>query len=68
MQHDESRDDGDQEVNDEKRRKYIKYGIFGGIGVIILVLAIVLPLTLGGNKPGPKPDPPVPPKPVIPSR
>ena len=48
--------------NDETRRKYIKYGIFGGIGLIILVLAIVLPLTLGGKK---KPDP-KPPAPVVP--
>jgi hypothetical protein len=58
----ESQDGGDQGgANDETRRKYIKYGIFGGIGLIILVLAIVLPLTLGGKKkPDPKPPAPVP--------
>lgn len=56
--------DGDQAANDEKRRKYIKYAIFGGIGLIILILAIVLPLTLGGNKPSP-PTPPGP-KPIVP--
>ena len=59
MQQDESHDDGERGNNDETRRKYIKYGILGGIGLVILVLAIVLPLTLGGKK---KPDPdPVPP-------
>ena len=51
--------------NDETRRKYIKYGIFGGIGLIILVLAIVLPLTLGGKK-KPDPKPPTPPAPIVP--
>ena len=40
-------------MSDETRRKYIKYGIFGGIGLIILILAIVLPLTLGGKKKDP---------------
>jgi hypothetical protein len=46
-------------MDDETRRKYIKYGIFGGIGLVLLVLAIVLPLTLGGRKPGPTPVVPV---------
>ena len=64
MQNDESIDHGDKDAQDEKRRKYIKYGIFGGIGVIILTLAIVLPLTLKG-KPDPKPDPV---NPIVPSR
>jgi|LauGreDrversion4_2_1035121.scaffolds.fasta_scaffold38232_1 hypothetical protein len=65
MQNDESVDHGDKDAQNEKRRKYIKYGIFGGIGVIILVLAIVLPITLK-RPPGPSPDPPGPePKPVV---
>jgi N-terminal barrel of NtMGAM and CtMGAM, maltase-glucoamylase len=55
-------------MSDEKRRKYIKYGIFGGIGLIILILAIVLPLTLGGKKkPDPTPPIPPPPPPIIPA-
>ena len=52
-------------INDEtaeaKKKKYIKWGIIGGIGLIVIILAIVLPLTLGGHKnpPGP-PHPPLP--------
>jgi hypothetical protein len=65
MQNDESIDHGDKDAQQEKRRKYIKYGIFGGIGVIILTLAIVLPLTLKKKPPGPSPPTPPPPKPVI---
>ena len=51
--------EGDSRWSDEKKRKYIKWGIIGGVILIILVLAIVLPLTLGKKKP-------VPPKPVPP--
>ena len=51
-------------MDDETRRKYIKYGIFGGIGLVLLVLAIVLPLTLGGGKPKPNPPGPTPVVPV----
>lgn len=29
-----------------KRKKYIKWGIIGGIALIVVILAIVLPLTL----------------------
>lgn len=43
-----------------KKRKYIKYGIIGGIGLIVLVLAIVLPLVLIHH------DTPVPPNPPLP--
>jgi len=66
MEHNQSVDAGDRDASDEKRRKYIKYGIFGGIGLIILILAIVLPLTLGGGgKKNPDDPNPPPPKPVF---
>lgn len=32
-----------------KRKKYIKWGIIGAVALIAVVLAIVLPLTLGGG-------------------
>ena len=57
----------DGNTQDEKKRKLIKWGIIGGIALIIIVLAIVLPLTLGGgdNPPGPRPPPsPVGPTPL----
>jgi len=37
------------ETPEAKRKKYIKWGIIGGIALIAVVLAIVLPLTLGGG-------------------
>lgn len=40
----------------------IKYGVIGGVILIIVTLIVVLSLTLGG---GAKPKPPVPPKPVV---
>ena len=43
-------------TDEEKRKKKIKYAIFGGIGLLAVVLAIVLPLTLGHRDP-PRPDP-----------
>ena len=48
---------------DAKRKKYIKWGIIGGIVLILVVLAIVLPLVLikgggGGDDNGRKPLPP----------
>lgn len=46
---------------EEKKRKLIKWGVIGGITLIILILAIVLPLTLGGDKPSPPPSPVGPP-------
>jgi hypothetical protein len=49
---------------DEKRRKYIKWGIIGGVVTVCVVLAIVLPLTLGGGGKPPGPTPPAP-KPVV---
>lgn len=58
----------DQESNaagawsDEKKKKYLKWGLIGGLLLIALTLAIVLPLTLGGknnpDNPTPTPDPP----------
>ena len=48
--------------SDEKKKKYIKWGIIGTIILIALTLAIVLPLTLGGGGRAPDPTPtPVPP-------
>jgi hypothetical protein len=41
---------------EDKKKKMIKWGIIYGLGFICLVLAIVLPLTLGGGD-GPRPDP-----------
>ncbi len=38
-----------------KRKKIIKWSIIGGLGAIVLTLAIVLPIVL--IKPAPKPDP-----------
>lgn len=48
--------------DDEKKKKYIKWGIIGGLILIALTLAIVLPLTLGGGR-GPEPTPTPPPEP-----
>jgi hypothetical protein len=48
---------GDNLNADEKKRKLIKWGIIGGVTLIIVILAIVLPLTLGGDKPSPPPSP-----------
>jgi hypothetical protein len=48
-------------TQEEKRRKLIKWGIIGGIVLIVVILAIVLPLTL--IKPTP-PTPPTPPGPL----
>lgn len=50
--------------DDEKKKKYIKWGIIGGLIFIAVVLAIVLPITLGGGR-GPEP-PPTPPPPEPP--
>lgn len=45
-----------------RRKKYIKWGIIGGIALIALILAIVLPLTLKSDGGGGNPDTPVIPK------
>lgn len=47
--------------SDLKRRKYIKYGLIGGIVLIVVILAIVLPIALsgGGNEPFVPPKPPL---------
>jgi hypothetical protein len=54
----------DDELEQLKRRKRIKYAIIGGgVALGILILTLVLVLTLGGGStppPGPKPDPPGP--------
>lgn len=49
---------------DEKKRKLIKWGVIGGVTLIIVILAIVLPLTLGGDKPSPPPPSPIGPSPL----
>jgi hypothetical protein len=53
--------EGDSRWSDEKKRKYIKWGLIGGVILIALVLAIVLPIVLAKKKPVPPPKPPVPP-------
>jgi hypothetical protein len=47
---------------DDRKKKYIKWGVIGGVILIIVILAIVLPISLGGggNKPEPTPGPPAP--------
>lgn len=55
---------GTQDPRQQKRKKYIKWGIIGGIILIAVILAIVLPLTLkssggGGGGNGPVPQPPI---------
>ncbi len=49
---------------DEKKRKLIKWGVIGGVTLIIVIIAIVLPLTLGGDKPSPPPPSPIGPTPL----
>ena len=44
-----------------KKKKCIKWSIIGGLGAIVLTLAIVLPIVL--IKPSPPPTPPHPPLP-----
>jgi hypothetical protein len=46
---------------EEKKKKYVKWGIIGGIALIVIILAIVLPIVLGGKK-----IPPTPPHPPLP--
>ena len=46
---------------EERRKKYIKWGIIGAICLIVLTLAIVLPLTLGHHD-----DPVDPVVPIVP--
>ena len=45
-----------------KRKKIIKWSIIGGIGAIVLTLAIVLPIVLikPNKPPTPTPNPPLP--------
>jgi hypothetical protein len=44
--------------DDEKRKKMIKYGIIGGIAVVLITVTVVLIIVLGkGSKPGPGPGP-----------
>lgn len=55
---------GTQDPRSQKKKKYIKWGIIGGIILIAVILAIVLPLTLkssggGGDNNGPVPQPPL---------
>ena len=50
----EAVDDQDEAKKRKKKYMYIGFGILGGIAII---LAIVLPLTLGGHKDPPRPDP-----------
>lgn len=52
-----------QEDADAKRKKYIKWGIIGAVILIVVTLAIVLPLTLGGGG-GDNPVDPHPPLPA----
>lgn len=52
---------GSYDHDDAAKKKKIKYGIIGGVALVAITLAIVLPLTLGG---GGKPKPPVPPVPA----
>jgi hypothetical protein len=54
---------------DAKKKKYIKWGIIGAIILIVVVLAIVLPITLtkkNNDNPITPPTPPAPPGPPIP--
>ena len=62
---DHTTDLNDSEI---RRKKTIKYSIIGGIVLIVVVLAIVLPIVLRNKKnddnpPGPTPAPPTPPIP-----
>ena len=51
--------DGNDGGDNEKKRKYIKWGIIGAIILIVLTLAIVLPIILGKKNPvPPTPTPP----------
>ena len=61
-----TQDDGDTTLRgdlDDQKKKYLKWGLIGGAVLIVVILAIVLPLTLGGREePKPKPVDPVFPK------
>jgi hypothetical protein len=57
-------DDGDATLRGDlanQKKKYLKWGLIGGAVLIVVILAIVLPLTVGGG--GKPPTPPTPPAP-----
>lgn len=53
----------ENDLKDNRKKNMLKYGLIGGGIVILVVLAIVLPLTLGGGGGGDDPHPPHPPVP-----
>lgn len=52
-------------IVNEKRNKFIKYGIIGGIILLVVILIIVLLITLTGGKPDPHVDPVTPSGPPV---